>query len=159
MILLIFLVLVPLFRIATFSYRYSRLNALKSIYEKYILGKTLKSKHGKPISIHEYEPEITKVLEACGITDYCFSAQINHDTISKTVKAFHHAVGRMKLEIKQSFFPNTYLRYLVNLPMIISRKVGITPSKSLALVLYILYIGFGCLDISTAIYKLIDFLV
>lgn len=156
MLLLIFLVLVPIFRLVTFFYRRSRLKSLNKIYDNYISGEPLKSKLGKPISFYQYQPEITNLMELCGVDDFIFSAQKSQEAMFKTQKAFHRAIGSMWLEIKRSFFPNTYLRYLVNLPMMISKKVGITPSKSLALVLYLLYIGIGYVDTATAVYKIIE---
>lgn len=156
MLLLIFLVLIPIFRLATLCYRHARLKSLNKIYYNYISRKPLKSKLGKPISFYQYQPEITSLMELCGVEDFVFSAQTSQEAMFKTQKAFHRAIGSMWLEIKRSFFPNTYLRYLVNLPMMISRKVGITPSKSLALVLYLLYIGIGYIDTATAVYKIIE---
>ena len=156
MILLLFFVFVPAARLITFWYRKSRLMSLKRIYDDYISGKPLKSKSGKPISFLLYRAEIVALMELCNVEDYCFSEQINHATVAKTIHAFDKAIGIVNYQYKISEFPNTYFKILANLPYAISRKVGITPSKSLALVLYILYIGFGCLDLSTAIYKLIE---
>ncbi len=156
MLLLIFLVFVPIFRLTTLIYRRSRLNALKMIYEDYITGKPLKSKSGKPISIYEYQFEISNLLELCGIHDFCFSAQINHDAITKTNRAFARALGNVNLNIKRALFPNTYLRYLADFPLALSRRVGLTPSKSLALVLYLVYVGIGYVDTAAAVHKIIE---
>lgn len=156
MILLLFFVFVPAARLITFWYRKSRLMSLKRIYDDYISGKPLKSKSGKPVSFYQYQPEIVKIMEFCNVDDYCFSAQIDHATLTRTIHAFDKAIGTVNLQIKYSFFPNTYLKYLADFPLALSRKIGLTPSKSLALVLYILYIGFGCLDLTTAVYKLIE---
>lgn len=156
MLLLIFLVIVPIFRLTTLIYRRSRLNTLKMIYEDYITGKPLKSKSGKPISIYEYQFEISNLLELCGIGDFSFSAQINHAVITNTTRAFARALGNVNLNIKRSLFPNTYLRYLADFPLALSRRVGLTPSKSLALVLYLVYVGIGYVDTAAAVHKIIE---
>ena len=156
MIIFLFFVFFPAARLITLWYRKSRLVSLKKIYDDYISGKPLKSKLGKPIRFLLYRAEIISLMDLCNVEDYCFSDQIDHGTIVKTLNAFDEAIGTVNYQRKISFFPNTYFKILANLPHAISRKVGITPSKSLALVLYILYIGFGCLDLTTAVYKLIE---
>ena len=95
-------------------------------------------------------------MELCNVDDYCFSAQVNHATLIRTIHAFEKAIGTVNLQIKYSFFPNTYLKYLANFPLTLSRKVGLSPSKALALVLYVLYIGIGYVDTATAVYKIIE---
>ncbi len=156
MILLLFFIFFPAARLITFSYRKLRLTSLKRIYDDYISGKPLKSKFGKPIRFLLYRAEIISLMDLCNVEDYCFSDQIDHGTVKQTINAFDKAIGFADYQYKISFLPNTYFKILANLPYAISRNVGITPSKSLALVLYILYIGFGCIDLSTAIYKLIE---
>ena len=156
MILLLFFVFVPAARLIMFWYRKSRLISLKRIYENYIQSKPLKSKFGKPVSFYQYQPEIVKIMEFCSVDDYCFSAQIDHATLTRTIHAFDKAIGTVNLQIKHSFFPNTYLKYLADFPLALSRKIGLTPSKSLALVLYVLYVGIGYVDTATAVYKLIE---
>lgn len=151
MILLLFFIFVPAARLITLRYRSHRLKVLKKIYEDFVFGES-------SVKINLYRAELLSMMETNNVV-FNFSNEISPSAIKHTMNCFDYAESNIRLETRNAILPNTYFKILTNLPYAISRKVGITPSKSLALVLYVLYVGFGCLDISTAIYKLIDFLV
>ena len=149
MILLLFFVFVPAARLITLWYRSHRLKVLKKIYEDFVFGKS-------SVKINLYRAELLSMMETNRVV-FNFTNEISQSAIKYTMACFDFAESNINLEMRNAVLPNTYFKILADLPYAISRKVGITPSKSLALVLYVLYVGFGCLDISTAVYKLIDF--
>ena len=151
MILLLFFVFVPAARLITLRYRSHRLKVLKKIYEDFVFDQS-------SVNINLYRAELLSMMETNNVI-FNFSNEISASTIKHTMACFDYAEGNIILEKRNAVLPNTYFKILANLPYAISRKIGINPSKALTLVIYILYIGFGCLDLSTAIYKLIDFLV
>lgn len=143
------------FRITLYFYRYRRAKQLKYLFDQW-LTTGLKDKRGNRISIFDYSHEITKLVQASGKKDYIFSAQKRKDTFTIDAKALQEAIGIFKYELKQSLYPITYLKLIVNLPKSISKVLGIPLClASLFLILLILFLT-GFLDISTFIDKLID---
>lgn len=157
MLLLLFLLIAPLYRVSLFTYRYLRTKKLKSMYEQWLLNQAILDRKGKRITILWLCEELTSLLRYAGNGDIVFSESSDASVVKKNAILLEKAKGFYKLEVKKSFFPHTYFRYLCDLPLLISRKVGIAPQKAALLFAYLIYLCIGLIDINLFVDKTLDF--
>ena len=158
MIIVCFLLLAPFYRIFLFTYRYFRLKRLKKIYTNWLFNNDLKDSQGNRISIYSLSYEINYLFKASYCNNFNFIESKDDKNIKSTAKAFEKSLGYFKTEIFRSFLPHTYLLMLINLPLSISKKVDISPKKSILFFTYILLVCLGFIDINSFVDKLVNFL-
>ncbi len=157
MFLILFLLAAPIYRISLYTYRYFRTKKLKSIYEQWLINQAIIDKKGKHKSIILFCDEFTNLLRYAGNEDFVFSISNDEYIVKRNATLLEKAKGFYKLEIKKSLFPHTYFCYLYDLPLIISRKVGIAPRKVLLLFAYLLYLCIGLIDVNLFVDKTLKF--
>ena len=126
-----------LYRIVLVSYRLNRTKHLCEMYKEWFCKSVANEQCN--ININNYIAEINSLWESACITEFVFSKKLKREDLFQNCDCFNQTMGYYRYQQKLSLFPNTYLKYLINLPSTIARKFSIEPSKALRGIVYLVY--------------------